>query len=200
MAETIRIFLDITLSGFDGAIIDCFHNLSKFGSFFTPFFILISAFGEKGYFFIVLSIILMLFKKSRKLGFTMLLSLGIGALFTNVILKNFVQRIRPFNANEKYYEYWTRIKKPFIDGYSFPSGHTTATTACLTTIFILTNKKYSYLCFIGVILMGVSRVYLLAHYPTDVIGGIIVGGTASLIATYLVDLFYKSIYKRKPKS
>lgn len=200
MAVIIRNFLDITLSGFDGAIIDWFHLLSNFGEFFTPFFIIVSLFGEKGLFFIALSLFLMIFKKSRKLGFTMLLSLGIGALFTNVIIKNYIGRTRPFNSSVKYYEYWTKIGKPFIDGYSFPSGHTTATTASLIAVFILTNKRYSWFCCIGILLMGASRIYLLAHYPTDVIGGIIIGSIASILANYLVNLFYKLLYKNKLKS
>ena len=175
--------------------IEFFHSLTLFKAFFNPFFSTISFFGEHGLFFIVLSLILMLFSKTRKVGFSMLLSLGIGALFTNVIIKNFVQRVRPYNASLKYNEYWLIAGKTIVGEYSFPSGHATSTTAVLMAVFMLTNKKYSWLSIVGILFMGASRVYLVVHYPTDVIGGFIVGGLSSLLGCYLVSLLFRWLNK-----
>ena len=115
----------------------------------------------------------------------MLLAIGVGALFTNVIIKNAVARPRPFYENVTYLEFWKEAGATKVSEYSFPSGHTTSIMAFATALFIMCNKKWSWVGFVGTILMGVSRIYLIAHYTTDVIGGIIVGGVAGVCAVLL---------------
>ena len=99
-------WLNTTFSAFDGAIFGAMNGLAvKAGGFFTPFFKVVSFFGEKGLFFIICSIILMLFARTRRIGATMLFSIAVGALFTNIIIKNVVARPRPF-TNSEYFSFW----------------------------------------------------------------------------------------------
>ncbi len=186
-------WLNLTFNAFDGAVFDFMNGLALCGKdFFNPFFEVVSLFGKGGIFFILLSIILMLFKKTRFGGFTILLSIGIGALFTNVIIKNAVARPRPYTVNE-YKEYWGLAGKCVESEFSFPSGHTTVTMASMTALFLTFNKKYSWAVFSLVFLMGFARVYLIQHYLTDVIGGIAVGGGASVIAYFISKRVFKII-------
>ncbi|MBW9144508.1 phosphatase PAP2 family protein [Clostridium sp. CM027] len=133
--------------------------------------------------------------------------------FTNLMLKNTVQRSRPLG-----------VRLVEADGYSFPSGHSSISTAIgiVLIYFILKrmkNKKIAYLlsCFIFayLILVGVSRVYVGVHYPTDVLGGWVIAILWSFISLaayrfcmnkglneYLDKHFTikLNIFKHKPKS
>ena len=84
---------------------------------------------------------------------------------------------------------------------SFPSGHTTAAFSTMTALFLMGNKKYSWTAFIFAFLMGLARIYLVVHYPSDVLGGIIVGVVAgclgALIAAKLPEVWYASWRKKK---
>jgi undecaprenyl-diphosphatase len=175
------------------------HGLAKSaGSFFTPFFKIVSFFGEGGIFFIVLSILLALFRKTRRFGLTMLFSIGVGALFTNIIIKNVVARPRPY-TNSEYTGFWQFVGGVVESEYSFPSGHTTATTASMMALFICCNKKWSWTSFVFALLMALSRVYLIVHYTTDVIAGLVIGLVAGVIAYFIIKLVYKVIDKNKDK-
>ena len=127
------------------------------GDSLTPFFKFVSFFGEGGIFLIILSIFLMLFARTRKMGMAILLSIGVGALLTNVIIKNLVARTRPFYADPTYASFWQSAGKVMVGEYSFPSGHATVTMTSMTALFLSTNKKKSWLAFIFVLLTALSR-------------------------------------------
>ena len=193
-------FLNTTFAGFDGGIFRAMHSLAESsGVFFTPFFKVITLLGEKGIIFILLAISLMLFKKTRKLGVCMFGAVACGALLTNVLLKEIIARPRPFETNLEFRGFWEFLGKPLEDGYSFPSGHTTAIASAMVALFIFCNKKWSWVAFIGVLLMGLSRIYLIAHYPTDVIAGIVVGAVSGVIAYFITQYIFFLLEKYKDK-
>ena len=194
-------WLNNSFATFDGACFNVMNGLAKCsGGFFTPFFKFVSFFGEGGIFFIILSLVLMLFQKTRKHGFTMLVAIGVGALFTNVIIKNAVARPRPFNASEEYRAFWEFVSAKEQSEYSFPSGHTTATMACMTALFWCANKKFSWLGMLFALVMAISRVYLIVHYATDVIAGLVIGAIAGTVAYFIFRCIYKKLrqYSSKP--
>ena len=73
------------------------------------------------------------------------------------------------------------------------------TTVTPSSLFIFFNKKWSWAGFFGVIIIGVSRVYLIAHYLTDVLGGIAVGIIAAIIAYLITKLIFFLLNKYKDK-
>ena len=193
-------FLNTTFSGFDGGIFSAMNKLAvSAGGFFTPLFKIVSLLGEKGLIFILAGLVLLCFAKTRKIGVCMIGAIAIGAIITNLTLKEIIARPRPFNSSTTYNDFWQTVGAPPEDSYSFPSGHTTSTMAFATAMFLTCNKKWSWVGFLGALLMGVSRIYLIAHYPTDVIGGLIVGGIAGVCAFFITKLIYKIADKNKDK-
>ncbi len=149
---------------------------------FTGFLKVITLFGNSGIGFIIVGIILLLFQKTRKRGFCLLMAFLIGFVLFELILKNAVQRPRPFiDQSSEYFTFWQAAGSLKQGGYSFPSGHTTVATSFGIIMFALSNKKYSWIYLLIPLLMGFTRVYFMVHYLTDVLGGIIAGMIATSI-------------------
>ena len=176
------------------------HGLAKTcGGFLTPFMNVLAFLGKGGWAFIVMGIILLAFRKTRRAGVCVLIALLMGAILTNVIIKNAVARPRPFAQNQKYNEWWQFVGSSFEKEWSFPSGHVTATMASMTALFFIFNKKWSWVFFLGTILMGFCRVYLVVHYLTDVIGGLIIGLIGGACAYFSVKAIFKALEKASDK-
>lgn len=188
-------WLNETFAGFDYAVLEFFHKLTQTAAapFFDAFFKFITLLGEEGLFLIIVSLILMLFKKTRKAGAGMLLGIIIGSVFTNLTIKPLVARPRPYMSDvDAFKEWWTAVGARQQSEFSFPSGHTTSAMAAMTGLFFTTNKKISWTGFIFAVLMGMSRIYLCVHYPSDVLGGLVIGFIAGLLSGLLIGLLYKS--------
>lgn len=134
--------------------------------------------GEKGVFWIGLSILLLFFKKTRKCGILMLISMAIGLIIGNGIIKNLVARQRPCWIDESIN---LLIKNP--KDFSFPSGHTLISFGAAITI-LLFNKKWGIVAILTAIMVGISRLYLFLHFPTDVLFGAILGTIIALLVYY----------------
>ena len=55
-------------------------------------------------------------------------------------------------------------------------------------VFLLGRKNWSWLALIFGILMGISRIFLVVHYPSDVLGGVVTGTIAGIIGTLITML------------
>lgn len=187
-------WLNSTFADFDFAIFDFFHKVhdSAAGGFLDVFFNVVTKLGHDGIALIIISLILMLFKKTRKAGSAMLAGIIVGAVFTNLTIKPLVSRPRPYTFTDSpVYQWWLNAGAQVESDRSFPSGHTTSAMAMVTGLFCVTNKKVSWIAFFFAIFMGMSRIYLCVHYPTDVIGGLIIGAIGGVIGGLLVNWFYK---------
>ena len=132
--------------------------------------------GDEGIFWIVLAILLLFFKKTRKCGIMVLLTMAVCYIVGNLGIKNIVQRQRPCAIDPA-----VQLLIPYPSEYSFPSGHTLHGFAAATTIF-LHFKKPGIAALVLASLIAFSRMYLFVHFPTDILGGMIIGaGMAVLI-------------------
>ena len=156
--------------------------------FLDGFSVFLSNITTYGIIWIVLGIILILFKKTRVAGFMVLAAMALAFLTGDVLLKHIVSRPRPFIENPAV----TLLIKP-PSGSSFPSTHTALVSAVAT---VLLAKKHS----VGliVLLLGIcvafSRLYLYVHFPTDVFCGMLLGilcGVIVIVITKALKLYNK---------
>jgi len=153
--------------------------------------IIITHLGDDGIFWIILALILLIFKKTRKAGIMVATALIFCLVFNNLILKSIFSRERPFIVLDSI--------KLIIDppsGYSFPSGHTVSSIASATTIFWNFKNSCRWAA-VGAVVLAVliafSRMYLCVHFFTDVIAGAIFGVVLGIAAIALINFIYKKI-------
>lgn len=194
---------------FDFNILQFYNNLHEgpLGGILDVFFLVYTHLGDDGILFIVLGLIFLLFKKTRKVGAGMLIGIAVGALITNITIKPLIARPRPFELFEYinndpnvllFKDWWESMGSVSASSMrSFPSGHTTSAVAALVPVFLFCNKKTSWLALVAAVLMGASRNYVMVHYPSDVLGGIIVGLIAGIAAFIIVSVVMKKIENTK---
>ena len=130
---------------------------------------IISSFGDKGIGWIIVAIMLTCIPKYRKAGLTMGLALILCLLIGNLTLKPLIARPRPYS----YFPEMTLLVAPLAD-FSFPSGHTFASFASATALY-LHHKKLGIAAFVLATVIAFTRLYLYVHFPTDILGGIVLG-------------------------
>lgn len=145
---------------------------------------LFSYVGAHGELAIAVGLLLLIIPKTRLKGIFCTLSLGTTFLMSNLIIKNIVQRPRPYTVTDGL----TSLMGVMND-YSFPSGHSSSTFSVMFAVFLLMPKKFGIPALCASVFMAYSRLHVGVHYPTDVIAG-------SLIGIFFACL-YSFIYKKK---
>lgn len=147
-----------------------------------PIFKGITHLGDAGIFWIVLTIILLCFKRTRKAGIYSACALIGSLVVNNLILKNLVDRTRPYEVVEGL----KCIVSPAHDA-SFPSGHTGASFASAVAMCRQIPKKFAILLIILAALIAFSRLYIGIHYPTDILGGLVTGVGLGVLVNIVGD-------------
>ena len=154
-------------------------------AFLDPVLTVYTRLGNAGLLWIVLSLLLLLFPKTRKAGFVSLVAMLLGLLCTNVALKHMVGRTRPWLVVEGL----TALVAEH-DPNSFPSGHTCAAFAAASAwCRTLPRRWMKITAVVMAALMGFSRLYVGVHFPTDVLAGMAVG----LFCGWLAWLLWKRL-------
>lgn len=152
--------------------------------FLSPVVKFITHLGDAGWCWILLAVILLIVKKTRKIGLVTAVSLLSSYVVNNLILKNLVARVRPYEAVDGL----QRIIEAQSD-FSFPSGHSASSFAAAVVIFMLCPRKYGVPALVLAFLIALSRLYVGVHYPTDVLTGVISGTVIAVIVC--------TVYKKK---
>lgn len=149
----------------------------------------ISCLGNMGMIWIFITILCLCLPKYRKCGITMAIALIVDVTLCNLVLKNLVARSRPCWVDQS-----VALLVANPKDYSFPSGHTAAAFASSVTIFYY-HKREGIAALILAVLIAFSRLYLFVHYPTDVLGGIVIGVLAGIAAVYIVKCWNKNNFQ-----
>ncbi len=145
--------------------------------FLNTLFEAITILGEET--LIILFVVAIWFAVDRKLA-QQVFFVTATSLSINGIIKNFAQVPRPFTKGI------SCVRVDTATGYAFPSGHTQG-FATWSSFFAAKFKKTWISILVGVLItaVAVSRLYLGAHYPSDVIVGVALGVGISLFGNYL---------------
>jgi undecaprenyl-diphosphatase len=118
-----------------------------------------------------------------------IISMAIGYLFSNLLIKNLVRRPRPYTVEGSDFIDWWKLTGSLTDSeYSFPSGHATVSAAFSICFVWHYGFKKGWPMILVPLLIGITRLYFVVHYPTDILAGWTIGTLASLGAFYLVRL------------
>lgn len=195
--------IDQVFSKFDLWVFHFFGSMQNaFLTYVAKFF---TTFGDEAFVIpvVIFGVVLCLFKKTRKFGLSIVFAIVVGTLVTNVVAKPMFLRIRPYNTlqgNAEFLAWYTGAGSLSESDYSFPSGHTTGATEAAVALFLCfksDKKKIAWLFPALALCTAGSRVYLMVHYSTDVIGGMIVGICAGVIGYLLMKLAMRILTKTK---
>lgn len=173
------------------------------------FMLCVSALGDGWHIWLILMVALLLRSKTRRCGIIMAVSLLICFVLGNLILKELVARTRPFDVNTA-----VELLLPGPGDYSFPSGHTSGSFAAVMVLYLTSAGREAWQrllpllpqvnrtgrlwlpALVVAVLIAFSRMYLYMHYPTDILGGILVGVFSGLAGYWLVARIRQSRTER----
>lgn len=163
------------------------HWRSEFGD---KIFSWITFLGDYGILWILLAVLLLCFRKTRRTGITMGIALAIGFFVGMIGIKNVIRRERPFTVPDALLSFETLLIHTGLDRFSFPSAHTIIAFAAAVVLFRF-NKLWGSITLLLAALIGFSRLYLYVHFPSDVIAGLLVGVAAAVLAEWLMQWITK---------
>ena len=141
------------------------------------FFKIITTLGNAGVIWILLTIAMILLPKYRKAGWTSAISLLLSVIIVNLLVKNLVARVRPYEVIDG-----LNLIVGKAGDWSFPSGHTSSSFAAALSILLSGHKWEGVGAMILAALIGFSRLYVGIHYPSDVLCGALFGIVCAIVA------------------
>lgn len=157
----------------------------------------------------VISLILCIPKKTRKYGVAMVTAFLMAFLLVNVLIKPGVGRPRPYETLrstpfwETYQAHWANAGSHLEDDLSFPSGHTSLNFAAFTAlaaVLLRDKKKWAWALMIIPVIVGITRIIRCVHYPSDVLGGMIIGILVGLIGCAAATKWFPALLRKFGKN
>lgn len=149
----------------------------------------ITKLGNYSILWLALAVVFLMYKNTRQVGVTTLVAIGLNTVVTNLIIKNVVERTRPYEVIEG-----LNILIEKQSDFSFPSGHSSHAFAAGVVLFMMLPRKAGVPILVLSGLIAFSRLYLGVHYPSDVIAGCLIGAVIGILSVVIVKFYLK---KRK---
>lgn len=178
------------LNTWDGQLLLLIQNHLR-SEALTPIVVFITNLGNAGMIWIILSVILLFPRKTRRAGLLSLLALLGSLCVTNLVLKNYVARVRPYEVVQG-----LQCLIPAQRDWSFPSGHASASFASAVSVYKSSPRWLGVPVMILAFAISLSRLYVGVHYPSDVLVGMVIG---TLIALILFWIFGEKKYKKRAR-
>ena len=147
--------------------------------------------NDNGEIWMILAVLLILFKKHRKAGLSVTAGLVLDLVSCNLVLKPMIGRIRPFMVNTA-----VELLVEAPSSAAFPSGHTASSFAAVGALWA-GKSPFRKPAAVVAILIALSRLYLYVHWPTDILGGIVVGWVCGYLGAKLIMFIHKKIVAKK---
>lgn len=151
----------------------------------TPVVVFLTSLGNAGMIWILISALLLIPKKTRKAGFISFLALTASLFINNLLLKNLIRRVRPYDVCSTLLPL---VAKPL--DFSFPSGHTGSSFASACVLYRYLPKKAGIAALLLALLIGLSRLYVGVHYPGDVLAGVVTGILSGCLADWVYQKYF----------
>mgnify|MGYP003311756819 CR=1 FL=1 len=163
-------------------LLEMIHDIfeSRFTDFIMP---RITALGNAGIIWIILAAVLLCIPRYRRCGAVLAAGLLAGLVFGNLLIKPLIHRPRPC------WLYEVQLITKIPSDYSFPSGHAGSAFAVAVVVFLMCPRKIGVPVLVFAFVIAFSRLYVGVHFPTDVLGGALIGA----VIAYLVC----AVYRRK---
>ena len=164
----------------DDSIINKFAKQRKTDSRKINFLKFISNISNGGFIWLLLATVLVLIPDTREYGLAILIGSLIYFFVGLLLIKKTTRRKRPYEKNRRLILYTSKPKTS-----SFPSGHTALAFLSVAALFEL-SRIAGILAFLFACLIAYSRIFLLLHYPTDVLGGAILGSVIGILCAAVI--------------
>ena len=151
----------------------------------TPIVKFITYLGNAGAVWIALALVFLLWRPYRRVGVTAVVAMLFSFIFNNLLLKNLVSRIRPYEVIDGL----TLLVAPATD-FSFPSGHSATSFAAAVVFVKLLGWRKGVWFLLLALCISLSRLYVGIHYPTDVLFGIASGTLMGMLGVWAAGRFF----------
>ena len=136
--------------------------------------------GSYGQLWVVIAVLLLIFKRTRRAGVSVLIAYAAVYLVGQTLLKHLISRPRPCQIDQAFA---LLVSRP--SSSSFPSTHSAWAFGAATAIF-MQNRKIGIAACVVAALIAFSRLYLFLHFPTDVLAGMALGIALGVLANRIV--------------
>ena len=147
--------------------------------------------ANHGEIWILLALVLLLMRRQRQYGAAVACGLVLDLVACNLVLKPLIGLIRPFAVNPDV----VLLIAPPVDA-SFPSGHTAVSFAAVFALKTAGSPLWKPALALAVVI-AFSRLYLYVHWPSDVLGGAVLGSAVGWAGAWLVQRAEQALARRR---